>query len=184
MRVLSDNGRSDLAYTLASQKTYPSWGYMLERGATTIWELWNGDTADPAMNSHNHLMLIGDLNIWFHEYLAGIRTDPAQPGFKRFQIRPYPVGDLGWVEATHRSLYGEIASRWRREGDRFTLEVRIPPNTTVLVYVPAPRAEAVTESGQPAAQATGVRFVRMEAGAAVFAVQPGSYRFLSASSTP
>ncbi len=177
MRVLSDSGRADLAYTMASQKTYPSWGYMLERGATTIWELWNGDTADPAMNSHNHLMLIGDLNIWFHEHLAGIRTDPAQPGFKRILIRPHVVGDLSFAEAAHRSLYGEIVSRWRREAGRFTLEVRIPPNTTALVYVPAAAPEAVTESGRPADRATGVELVRMEGGAAVYAVRAGNYRF-------
>jgi alpha-L-rhamnosidase len=122
-------------------------------------------------------MLIGDLNIWLHEYLAGVRTDPAQPGFKRILIRPHPVGGLSFVEATHRSLYGEIASRWRRDGGRFTLEVRIPANTTALVYVPAPTPEAVTESGRPAGGAPGVRFERMEGGAAVYAVQPGNYRF-------
>jgi alpha-L-rhamnosidase len=180
MRVLSDHGRADLAYTLASQQTYPSWGYMLARGATTIWELWNGDTADPAMNSHNHLMLIGDLNIWLHEYLAGIRPDPAQPGFKRIVIQPHPVGDLTFVEATHRSLYGEIASRWRREAGRFTLELRLPANTTALVHVPAPSPEAVTESGRPAAAAPSVRFLHMRRGAAVFAVPAGSYRFEAA----
>ena len=89
-RVLSDNGRPDVAYTLASQKTYPSWGYMIEQGATTIWELWNGDTADPAMNSRNHVMLVGDLGIWFYEYVAGIRPDPEHPGFERF-IRCMPI---------------------------------------------------------------------------------------------
>ena len=78
MRVLSDNGRPDLAYGMACKTEYPSWGYMIANGATTIWELWNGNTADPAMNSHNHVMLVGDLNLWFHEYLAGIR--PGQPG--------------------------------------------------------------------------------------------------------
>src|ERR1017187_8288352 len=67
-RVLSDNGRADLRYTIASQKDYPSWGYMAEQGATTIWELWNGNTADPTMNSGNHVMLIGDLVVWFYEY--------------------------------------------------------------------------------------------------------------------
>jgi len=66
-RVLSDNGRADLAYAIATQRDYPSWGYMIEHGATTIWELWNGNTADPAMNSGNHVMLIGDLVIWFYE---------------------------------------------------------------------------------------------------------------------
>ena len=72
----------DLAYKIATQKTYPGWGYMVEQGATTIWELWNGNTADPAMNSGNHVMQIGDLAVWMYEYLAGIRTDPEQPGFR------------------------------------------------------------------------------------------------------
>ena len=90
MRVLSDHGRADLAYTIASQKTYPSWGYMVQKGATTIWELWNGDTADPAMNSGNHVMLVGDLLIWLKEYVAGIKPDPDQPGFKHIIMRPKP----------------------------------------------------------------------------------------------
>jgi alpha-L-rhamnosidase len=76
MRLLTDNGRPDLAYTIATQKTHLSWGCMLEHGAT-IWELWNGNTADPGMNSHNHVMLVGDLETWLHEELAGIEPDPA-----------------------------------------------------------------------------------------------------------
>ncbi|HEY5345424.1 MAG TPA: family 78 glycoside hydrolase catalytic domain, partial [Verrucomicrobiae bacterium] len=94
-RVLSDNGRADLCYTIASQKTYPSWGYMVSQGATTIWELWNGNTADPTMNSGNHVMLIGDLVVWFYEDLAGIA--PASPGFKIIVMKPMPVGDLTFV---------------------------------------------------------------------------------------
>src|SRR5581483_7639609 len=91
-RVLSDNGRPDLAYVIATQRDYPSWGYMVEQGATTIWELWNGDTADPAMNSGNHVMLVGDLVVWMYEYLAGIRGDPEKPGFKHIILKPQPVG--------------------------------------------------------------------------------------------
>ena len=92
MRTLSDNGRSDLAYEIATQKTYPGWGYMVEKGATTIWELWNGDTADPAMNSGNHVMQIGDLAVWMYEYLAGIRSDPENPGFRHAIIHPLSRG--------------------------------------------------------------------------------------------
>ena len=118
-RVLSDNGRADLCYTIASQKDYPSWGYMVEQGATTIWELWNGNTADPTMNSGNHVMLIGDLVVWFYEYLAGIAPDDAQPGFKHIVMKPMPVGDLTFVKATHNSPYGWIASEWHRDGKVF-----------------------------------------------------------------
>ena len=116
MRVLSDNGRPDLVYRMATQTDYPSWGYMIENGATTIWELWNGNTADPAMNSGNHVMLIGDFVIWLYEDLAGIRSDPEQPGFKHIVMKPLPVGDLTFVKATHRSPYGLIASDWKRNG--------------------------------------------------------------------
>jgi alpha-L-rhamnosidase len=169
MRTLSENGRADLAYTIATQKTYPGWGYMIGKGATTIWELWNGDTADPAMNSGNHVMQIGDLNVWFYEYLAGIRTDPEHPGFRKIVIRPYPAGDLTYVRASHESMHGRIASHWRKTGGRFELDVTIPPNTTATVFVPAPSATRV--------RAPGGKFLRMEDGAAVFAVDSGSYRF-------
>jgi alpha-L-rhamnosidase len=136
MRTLSDNGRADVAYEIATQKTYPGWGYMIEKGATTIWELWNGDTADPAMNSGNHVMQIGDLGVWLYEYLAGIRSDPANPGFKHILIRPYAIEALSFVKASHESMYGTIRAGWKREQGRFTLDVTIPPNTTATVTMP------------------------------------------------
>ncbi len=180
MRVLSDNGRPDLAYRIAAQQDYPSWGYMVSKGATTIWELWNGDTADPAMNSGNHLMLAGDLAIWMHGYLAGIRPDPAAPGFKKIIIRPSPVGDLTWARATYRSAYGTIRSAWVREGERLSLAITIPPNTTATVFVPAADASAVKEGGQSVDRAVGVKLLREEGGCVVLAVESGTYRFLSA----
>jgi len=179
MQVLSDNGHADVAYEIASQKTYPSWGYMVSEGATTIWELWNGNTANPAMNSGNHLMLVGDLVTWFYENLAGIRPDPEQPGFKHIILRPTPAGDLTFVKASHRSPYGEISSAWKRDGGRFTWDATVPPNTTATVYVPARDAASVEESGQPASRAPGVRYVRMEKGAAVYEVGSGGYHFES-----
>ncbi|RYG01943.1 MAG: alpha-rhamnosidase, partial [Chitinophagaceae bacterium] len=86
MRCLNDYGRPDLAYTVATKKTYPSWGYMVENGATTIWELWNGNTADPKMNSQNHVMMLGDLLIWYYENLAGIKS--ADAAFKKIIMKP------------------------------------------------------------------------------------------------
>ena len=120
---------------------------MIEKGATTIWELWNGDTADPAMNSGNHVMQIGDLGVWLYEYLAGIRSDPAQPGFAHTIIRPYAVAGLDYVKATHRSPYGLISSHWRRTAGAIELEVVIPPNTTATVYVPGGAAPVEIGSG-------------------------------------
>jgi alpha-L-rhamnosidase len=178
-RVLSDNGRADLAYAIATQRDYPSWGYMIEHGATTIWELWNGNTADPAMNSGNHVMLIGDLVIWFYEYLAGIRPDPEQPGFKHIIMKPYTVGDLTFVRATHRSPYGLIASEWRKQGEKFDWKITIPANTTAEVYVPATDSKRVTEGGKSASKSKGVEFLRMDDGRAVFRAGSGDYHFIS-----
>jgi alpha-L-rhamnosidase len=177
MRTLSENGRADVAFQIANQKTYPGWGYMAEKGATTIWELWNGDTADPAMNSGNHVMQIGDVAVWMYEYLAGIRPDAARPGFMHTVIRPYPVAELSFVRASHKSMYGLIRSEWKREGGTFELNVTAPPNTTATVYMPARDAGEVNESGRKASVSPGVSFLRMEDGAAVFDVESGSYRF-------
>ena len=179
LQVLSANGHPEVAYEIASQRTYPSWGYMVGQGATTIWELWNGDTANPAMNSGNHLMLVGDLITWLYENLAGIRPDPAQPGFKHIIMHPTPVGDLTYLKASHKSPYGEIASDWRRDGDRFTWNVSIPVNTTATVYVPADREASVKESDLPVAQMPGIKHARMEAGAAVYEIGSGTYHFVS-----
>ncbi len=116
MRTLSDNGHADLAYKIATQKTYPGWGYMVEQGATTIWELWNGDTADPAMNSGNHVMQIGDLAVWMYEYLAGIRSDPEEPGFQHILIHPYPAGDLTCVQRIAQdACTAPSPAAWKRE---------------------------------------------------------------------
>ncbi len=150
-RVLSDNGRADLCYTIAAQKDYPSWGYMVEQGATTIWELWNGNTADPTMNSGNHVMLVGDLTVWLYEYLAGIAPDNAQPGFKHIVMKPQPVGDLKFVKATHNSPYGKISSEWHRDGNKFDWQIEIPANTTATVTVPVGKSGRVFENGKPVA---------------------------------
>jgi alpha-L-rhamnosidase len=177
MRTLTDNGRSDLAYEIATQPTYPGWGYMVSKGATTVWELWNGDTADPAMNSGNHVMQIGDLAVWMYEYLAGIRPDPANPGFRHVLIHPYPAGDLTFVKASHESLYGKIATSWKRDGGAFTLAVSIPPNTSATVWMPAKDAASVTEAGRPVAHARGVKFLRTEGDSALFEIESGDYVF-------
>ena len=137
MRQLSAMGRGDLAYDLATTDTYPGWGYMVSRGATTIWELWNGDTANPSMNSGNHVMLLGDLLPWCYEHLAGISPDPACPGFKRVVLKPdFSIRRLTRVAASHRSPYGTIRSEWWREGSAVRWAVSVPANTTAEVHLP------------------------------------------------
>ena len=136
MRCLTKYGRQDLAYKLATQETYPSWGYMAKRGATTIWELWNGDTAAPDMNSANHVMLLGDLVIWYYENLAGIKNAEGSTGFRHIEMKPCFPNGLGRVSATHRSVSGTIGSRWERDGDSLSWTVTIPANCSATLYLP------------------------------------------------
>lgn len=179
MRVLTENGRPDLAWQIATQKDFPSWGYMVEHGATTIWELWNGNTADPAMNSGNHVMLVGDLVIWLYENLAGIKTDPDQPAFRHLIMNPTLAGDLKFVKAAHRSPYGLISSEWHRDGSAFDWQIEIPANSTATVHIPASGTDAITENGRPLAGSAGVNSPRVENGRVVLELGSGKYHFVS-----
>jgi alpha-L-rhamnosidase len=117
---------------------------------------------------------------WFYEGLAGILPDATQPGFKHFTLRPGIVQSVDWVKCSYQSPYGKIVSNWKRDGDKLTMEVTIPANTTATIFVPTQDAAGITESGKPAAKAVGVIFLRSENGAAVYAVSSGTYQFQSA----
>lgn len=181
MRTLTDNGRPDVAYKLATNTTYPSWGYMAKEGATTIWELWNGNTANPAMNSGNHVMLLGDLVIWFYEDLAGIRSSDSLTGFKQIEMKPYPVKGLDHVAASYHSVRGLVKSSWSVKNHQFDWDVTIPANTTAELYIPAGSADDVTEGGNQAGQSESVKFLRQQGTRAVFQIGSGSYHFVSKS---
>jgi alpha-L-rhamnosidase len=129
LNYLSEIGRDDLIFTIVNQTTYPGWGYMLEKGATTWWEQWNG------YYSHIHSCFTS-LDGWFYQGLAGIRPDPAAPGFQKIIIKPAIVGDLTWVKAHHDSPYGRIVSNWKREGRQLIMDITIPANSTATVFVP------------------------------------------------
>jgi len=175
MRGLTEYGRPDLAYRIASNDDYPGWGYMVKHGATTIWELWNGDTANPAMNSHNHIMLLGDLVAWFYQDLAGIKTVNA--GFKEMVMIPPVIGQLNSVNASYETPYGVVKSNWTNNKGHFTWHIVIPPNSKALVYIPAATGKAVTESGQAADAIKDIKLVKMEGGRAIFRIGSGSYNF-------
>jgi len=136
MRTLTNYNRADIAYKLASNKTYPSWGYMAEQGATTIWELWNGNTANPQMNSQNHVMLLGDLLIWLNENVAGIKSDDTATAFKKIIMKPATNTGLAFVNASYQSLYGTIKSNWKQTDSTFEWKISIPANTSAIVYLP------------------------------------------------
>ena len=179
MQTLTDAGRPDVAYTVATQTTRPSWGYMVSKGATTSWERWDTDIQDGGMNGESQKILSGNLEAWCYQTLGGINYDPERPGFKHIILRPRPVGDLTFVRSSHRSLYGMIGSDWKIDGGAFEWIVAVPPNTTATVYVPAKDAATVTEGNGPAADAKGVRFLRMDGGAAVYSLGSGTYAFRS-----
>lgn len=152
MRGLTEYGREDLAFRITTNETYPSWGYMIHKGATTIWELWNGDTADPAMNSANHVMLLGDLLIWYYEDLAGIQCAPDAVGFKKLLMAPVFPDGLDAVDASYQSVYGEIRSHWTRTNGTLRWEITLPGNTSATVRIP--KHFGITASRQPGIKQT------------------------------
>ena len=158
---------------MANQKDYPGWGYLLSQGMTTFGEQWDG------IWSQIHACYLSPGG-WFYQGLAGICPDETGPGFKKFIIKPAIVGDLTWVKCGYDSIHGRIVSNWKRDGDKLTMEVTIPINTTATVHVPANDAAGVSESGKPAAEAAGVKFLRMDSRAAVYEVGSGSYHFQAA----
>jgi alpha-L-rhamnosidase len=131
--VLTATGHHDLAWKLATQTTYPSWGYMVEQGATTIWELWNSDKAGPGMNSRNHFAL-GSVGEWFYEALGGLQI--VYPGFRDVRVAPLPVGDLRWVQCSKQTPYGMLTCNWTLKGDTLQMEVVLPANTRGSIRVP------------------------------------------------
>lgn len=174
MRGLTEHGYADLAFKIASNDTYPSWGYMIRRGATTIWELWNGDTADPSMNSRNHVMLLGDVLIWMYEDLAGIKNHPDAVGFKKILMKPvFPEG-LESVSASHRTSYGTIASKWTKNSEKFEWTVTIPANTTAEIVLPT--ALGATLQGDT----TGLIAITESNGNTHTTLGSGTYTFASA----
>ena len=179
--TLTDMGRSDIAYRMIQNTTYPSWGYSIEQGATTIWERWNSYSKDRGfgdvkMNSFNHYSL-GACGEWMFRSMLGIETDGA--GFKKITMKPELGEGITWAKGHYDSIQGRIGSDWKIENKTFHWNITVPANTTATVYVPTKDAAAVTESGKPANKADGLKFLRMEKDRAVYQVSAGSYGFVS-----
>jgi len=171
--VLADHGRADVAYRLLLNETYPSWGYMLSKGATTWWERWNGDTGDPAMNSYNHYAF-GSVIAWVYRYAAGIDTATRAPGFKEIIVHPHLDPQMPSARAEYDSVYGKIVSDWKgTSSGPFSLQVTIPANTSAKVFLPAIQGTHVTEDGNPIETQleSGVSVVRVGSGTYIFEVK-------------
>ncbi|MGI6083163.1 MAG: family 78 glycoside hydrolase catalytic domain [Limnochordia bacterium] len=189
--ILSDIGRTDIAYRLLHNETYPSWIYSIHQGATTIWERWNSYTkehgfGDAGMNSFNHYSL-GSVGEWFYRYVAGIEIDEEYPGYERFIIRPQPGGRLQWARTEYHSIRGPIAVHWELKDDALNLDIRVPANTVANVHVPLGEEQTLTESGStlisggsPVSKTfDGVRDVQIVDGSAVLEVGSGEYSFVA-----
>jgi len=178
LETLTRAGHADVAYRLLLNTQYPSWGYMIEHGATTMWERWNGNQKldDPQMNSFNHYAY-GAVGGWLYRFGAGIDFDPEDPGFHHIILHPTFDGKLGSVEATYQSPYGPIQSAWTVSGNFTTWKAVIPPNTSALVLLPVTEKASVLVDGKDARQNQFLHFVRSENGAQVFTAEPGSYSF-------
>jgi alpha-L-rhamnosidase len=177
-RGLTDYNNTNLAFTLASNTTYPSYGYMVANGATTIWELWNGNTADPNMNSQNHVMMLGDLITWFYENLAGIRTDKEAVGFKKITMKPSMPDELQFVNASYKSAYGLIKSNWKKNAGIFEWNISIPANTSARIFIPARSEKDVTESGKPL-NSDDIKIIGWKANVLTIEVPSGDHQFKS-----
>jgi len=168
--TLANHGRSDVAYRLLLNDTYPSWGYMLSKGATTWWERWNGDTGDPAMNSYNHYAF-GSVMAWVYRYAAGIDTTLDSPGFKEIIIHPHLDASMTSARLEYESIYGKIVSDWKgTPAGPFVLNVTIPANTVARVFVPAIAGAHLTENSSPLN-------TQPEDGSYVVRVGSGTYNF-------
>lgn len=175
-----------MAYRLLLNDTFPSWGYSIKQGATTIWERWDGWTEhngfqDPGMNSFNHYSL-GSVGEWLYRYVAGIEIDPEKPGYAMFLIQPHPDRRLTYATASYNSISGRIESGWRIDGDTLTLDVTVPVNTKAIVYVPADKGTEVLESGRKIDDSSDIVFAGYEDNRAMYTVGSGKYRFTSTAS--
>jgi alpha-L-rhamnosidase len=172
--VLAEHGHLDTAYRILQQPDYPGWGYMNSRGATTIWERWdgikpNGELQDVGMNSFNHYGL-GSVGDWLYRSVGGV--GPAAPGYRQVLIAPKPGGTLTAATTSLKTAYGETASKWSRDGATLKLRVVVPPNATATVQVPASSAAAVTAPAEAVPQG-------FADGVASYTLGSGSYTFVA-----
>ncbi|WP_051698021.1 alpha-L-rhamnosidase [Prevotella sp. 10(H)] len=178
MREFTKNGSPEVAYEMLLKTDYPSFGYMIGKGATTIWEHWNGDGMAKWIDSQNHVMQLGDLIIWFYEDLAGIKNTSGNYGFKKITMKPQIINGLDMAKGTFHSVHGMIKSSWKKDRSSFKWDITVPCNTTATVYIPAVSQTSVKESGKKPSS-KDIKFIKMEGQYAVFEVGSGSYSFLT-----
>jgi alpha-L-rhamnosidase len=177
--VLADHGRADLAYALLEQEEFPSWGYTIRHGATTIWERWDGWTEHggfqaAAMNSFNHYSL-GSVGDWLFGRVAGIDQAPGSVAYRTLLFRPLPGGRLRWARAEQETVRGTVACGWSLADGRITVTATVPPGCTALLELPTSDPDGVREADAPAAGRPGVLGIEPSAGGATVRLTSGRY---------
>jgi alpha-L-rhamnosidase len=180
-QALTDNGYADIAYMLLFNKQYPGWLYPVTKGATTIWERWDGikpdgTFQDVGMNSFNHYAY-GAVGDWLYSRVAGLTQAEGSAGYKQIVIKPYINNGLTFAEADFESVYGKVSSRWETVNGKLKLLVTIPANTTAKIYFPSTNTASITESGKAITKTTDAKFIETTGGYSVFAVGSGVYVF-------
>jgi alpha-L-rhamnosidase len=173
--VLSNSGHAEIAHCVVNHRDWPGWGYMLENGATTLWEHWK--FSDNTF-SHNHPMF-GSVREWMMRHVAGVSLADDAEGGDRFIIRPRLVDQLQWARGRYESSRGPVACHWRKKGGRLIMDVRVPVGATATVYVPTQPAGEVRESGRPIAESPGCDIVERRDNWLVLGVSSGAYQFTS-----
>jgi alpha-L-rhamnosidase len=186
MPALTMFGHPDVAYELATQTTYPSWGYMVKKGATTLWELWQ-DKTGPSMNSHDHAMF-GSVGAWFYRALAGIRMEPDTAAYQHIRIEPRLVEDLHWASGTLHTIRGTVSSSWNHSPGKITLDVTIPVGADAVILVPKEEEmttvtvhegnHTVWENGQYVPGDPGIQNAQAADDGVTFRVGSGHYAFV------
>jgi alpha-L-rhamnosidase len=182
MLELARSGNHALAWQLVTNRTFPSWLYMIDNGATTMWERWDGYVKgrgfqDAGMNSFNH-WAFGAVGEWIWRNVAGLNPDDTQPGWKHFYIIPRPGGGVTWASAEYNSIRGQIAVDWKLRDGIFRLRVAVPANTTATVSLPADPRLPITEIRR-SLEADGVKVLGREGDRVLLAVDSGRYNFVT-----
>jgi alpha-L-rhamnosidase len=170
--VLAENGMHDLAYEAMNKREEPGYGHWLELGSTTTREQWSEE------GSHNHPMFGGGL-VWYYRKLAGMNTDPNEPGYKHIIFKPQPVGDLTYTKYYNQTSYGEAGIHWEKKDGQFTMQVEVPVGSSATVYVPLFQEKTVLENGKSVSESKDIEFMNDENGYRLLKVVSGTYQFLS-----
>ncbi len=171
LEEVSKAGYFEVIHKMVTNKTYPGWGYMLEKGATTLWEHW---AYSENVYSHNHPMF-GTVSEWFYRYLAGIRPADDAVGFNKIVIQPQ-ISTLQWAKASYLSVHGNILSSWKKTGEKLWLEIEVPVNTNSIVYIPGQLSD-IKEGSKSITSLTDIHFMKEENNHSIFQIGSGKYQF-------